>query len=127
MSLMKDLIARTHVLFAEGRPLARMVDGRLSVDLEMFTRGGGAVLDAIEAMGYDTLHHRPAVSKVKQAGLLARALVAHLAGGNPRSNVTAPMSAVAVAQLLSRSGRDPAPADQMAVTDSCVASHRIDP
>jgi phytoene synthase len=52
----------------------------------MFTRGGLAVLDAIEAMGYDTLHHRPAVSKVKQAGLLGRALVAHLVGGNPRSN-----------------------------------------
>src|SRR5713101_6849693 len=58
--LMKDLIARTRALFAEGQPLAKMVDGRLSVDLEMFTRGGLAVLDAIETMGYDTLHHRPA-------------------------------------------------------------------
>ncbi len=84
--LMKDLIARTRFLFAEGHPLAKMVDGRLSVDLEMFTRGGLAVLDAIEAMGYDTLHHRPAVSKVKQAALLGRALVAHFVGGNPRSN-----------------------------------------
>ena len=84
--LMKDLIGRTRVLFAEGHPLAKMVDGRLSVDLEMFTRGGLAVLDAIEAMGYDTLHHRPAVSKVKQAALLGRALVAHFVGGNPRSN-----------------------------------------
>ncbi len=84
--LMKDLIARTRALFAEGQPLAKMVDGRLSVDLEMFTRGGLAVLDAIETMGYDTLNHRPAVSKLKQAGLLGRALVAHLVGGNPRSN-----------------------------------------
>src|SRR6266851_5047986 len=84
--LMKELIARTRALFAEGQPLAKMVDGRLSVDLEMFTHGGLAVLDAIEAMGYDTLHHRPAVSKVKQAGLLGRALVAHFVGGNPRSN-----------------------------------------
>jgi squalene synthase HpnC/squalene synthase HpnD len=84
--LMKDLIARTRSLFAQGRPLAKTVDGRLSVDLEMFTRGGLAVLGAIESMGYDTLHHRPAVSKLKQAGLLGRALVAHLAGGNPHSN-----------------------------------------
>src|SRR5260370_33282988 len=59
VGLMKDLIAHTHALFAEGQPLAKMVDGRLSVDLEMFTRGGVAVLDAIETMGYDTLHHRP--------------------------------------------------------------------
>src|SRR5260370_79884 len=95
---MKDLIASTRVLFAEGHPLAKMVDGRLSVDLEMFTRGGLAVLDAIEAMGYDTLHHRPAVSKVKQAGLLGRALVAHLVGGNPRSNELAAARPVVGAQ-----------------------------
>jgi squalene synthase HpnC len=88
--LMKDLIACTRELFAEGKPLTNMVDGRLSVDLEMFSRGGVAVLDAIEAMGYDTLHKRPALSKVKQAALLGRALVARLAGGNPRSRVVAP-------------------------------------
>ena len=96
--LMKDLIARTRILFAEGHPLAKMVDGRLSVDLGMFTRGGLAVLDAIEAMGYDTLHHRPAVSKVKQAGLLGRALVAHLVGGNPRSNEIVPARQLVGAQ-----------------------------
>ena len=123
--LMKELIARTRALFAEGQPLAKMVDGRLSVDLEMFTRGGLAVLDAIEAMGYDTLHHRPAVSKVKQAGLLARALVAYLAGGNPRLNVIGPTSAVVGAGVLSRSGRDPAPADQMNLTQSYEECHRI--
>src|SRR6266699_4794002 len=76
-------------------------------------------------MGYDTLHHRPAVSKVKQAGLLARALVAHLAGGNPRSNVIAPTSAVVGAGVLSRSGRDAASADQMNLTQSYEECHRI--
>src|SRR5437868_190011 len=81
--LMKELIGRTRALFTEGNALLKMVDGRLAVDLEMFTRGGLAVLDAIEAMGYDTLHRRPSVSRVKQAGLLGRALVAHLFGGNP--------------------------------------------
>jgi squalene synthase HpnC len=78
VSLMKDLIARTRVLFAQGAPLAKMVSGRLSVDLEMFSRGGVAVLDAIEAMGYDTLHQRPAISKAKQVRLLGRSLLAHL-------------------------------------------------
>jgi squalene synthase HpnC len=76
--LMKDMIPRTRSLFAEGQLLAKMVDGRLSVDLEMFTRGGLAVLDAIEKMGYDTLNHRPSVSKLKQAVLLGRTLVRHL-------------------------------------------------
>jgi squalene synthase HpnC len=96
--LMKDLIARTRELFAEGMPLAKMVDGRLSVDLEMFSRGGVAVLDAIEAMGYDTLHNRPAISKVKQAGLLGRALVTHLVGRSSDSHESAPSRVVAGAQ-----------------------------
>jgi squalene synthase HpnC/squalene synthase HpnD len=78
ISLMKDLIARTRALFAEGLPLAKMVGARLSVDLEMFSRGGIAVLDAIEASGYDTLHHRPSIGKGKQARLLGRALVTQL-------------------------------------------------
>jgi phytoene synthase len=54
------------------------VDARLSIDLEMFSRGGLAVLDAIEASGYNTLHHRPSISKAKQARLLSRSLLAHL-------------------------------------------------
>src|SRR5882724_6238371 len=69
-ALMKDLIARTRVLFAEGYPLAQRVEGKLRVDLEMFSRGGLAVLEAIEKSGYDTLQHRPSVSKAKQARLL---------------------------------------------------------
>jgi squalene synthase HpnC/squalene synthase HpnD len=79
VELMKDLLARTRALFAEGLPLAKMVDSRLSVDLEMFTRGGLAVLDAIESAGYDTLHYRPAISKAKQGQLLTRSLLSHLA------------------------------------------------
>src|SRR6266852_5494964 len=76
--LMKDLIARTRTLFAEGMPLAGIVDGRLSIDLEMFSRGGIAVLDAIEASGYDTLHNRPSIGKAKQARLLGWTLVKQL-------------------------------------------------
>jgi squalene synthase HpnC/squalene synthase HpnD len=97
--LMKDLIARTRTLFAEGLPLAKVVDTRLSVDLEMFSRGGLAVLDAIEAMGYDTLHHRPAIGKGKQIRLLGRALVTHLVAkdAKPESG-TPPGAAGSVAE-----------------------------
>jgi squalene synthase HpnC/squalene synthase HpnD len=84
VKLMKDLIARTRALFAEGLPLAKMVDGRLRIDLEMFSRGGLAVLDAIESIGYDTLHHRPTVSKGKQVRLLGRALASHLVVKNSK-------------------------------------------
>jgi squalene synthase HpnC/squalene synthase HpnD len=84
VSLMKDLIDRTRTLFAQGMPLAAMVDSRLSVDLDMFSRGGLAVLDAIAAAGYDTLHHRPSIGKGKQARLLGRALVTHLVAKDPK-------------------------------------------
>jgi squalene synthase HpnC len=90
VQLMKDLITRTRALFSQGAPLSRMVDASLSVDLEMFTRGGLAVLDAIEASGYDTLHHRPSIGKGKQARLLGRALVTHLVARGPKSPVSTP-------------------------------------
>jgi squalene synthase HpnC len=78
VSLMQDLIARTRALFAKGLPLAKSVDKRLRIDLEMFSKGGIAVLDAIESSGYDTLHHRPSISKLKQIRLLTGTLLSHL-------------------------------------------------
>ena len=85
VSLMKELIEYTGGLFEKGMPLAKNVEGKLSVDLEMFSRGGLAVLDAIEAMGYDTLHRRPEVSKVKQVGLLGRALITYVLEDSERN------------------------------------------
>src|ERR1700740_406300 len=66
VSLMKDLIARTRELFAEGVPLEESVGSALRVDIEMFSRGGLAVLDAIERIDYNTLEHRPSIPKSKQ-------------------------------------------------------------
>ena len=83
VSLMKEMMEYTRGLFERGMPLSKQVEGKLSVDLEMFSRGGMAVLDAIEKMGYDTLHHRPEVSKAKQVRLLGRALVTQVFAGAP--------------------------------------------
>ena len=82
-ALMQELIEYTRNLFEKGMPLSKIVDGKLSVDLEMFSRGGLAVLDAIESIGYDTLNRRPEVSKGKQVRLLGRAIVAHVLGVTP--------------------------------------------
>jgi squalene synthase HpnC len=81
-ALMKELIERTRTLFAAGAPLETMVAPYLRVDLELFRRGGVAVLDAIERSGYDTLHHRPALGKMAKAGLLGRAIAAKWLRGN---------------------------------------------
>ncbi len=83
VSLMKELIEYTRGLFQKGLPLSKMVEGKLSVDLAMFSRGGMAVLDAIESIGYDTLNKRPEVGKGKQVRLLGRAIVAHVWGAAP--------------------------------------------
>src|SRR6204780_5441327 len=74
VSLMKELVARTRQLFAEGMPLARSVHSDLRVDIEMFSRGGLAILDSIKAVGYNTLEHRPSLSKSKQFSSLMRAV-----------------------------------------------------
>ena len=100
VALMKDLIARTRALFAAGLPLAERVDSALRVDIELFSRGGLAVLDAIESQGYDTLNRRPALTKWKQTRLLGRALGLRLVSrgsgfpadaGIPRASVSADM------------------------------------
>jgi squalene synthase HpnC len=75
---MREAVERARALFLEGLPLARMVDRRLSVDLELFSRAGMRVLAKIEALDYDVLARRPSVSKLERvlllAGVLARAI-----------------------------------------------------
>jgi squalene synthase HpnC/squalene synthase HpnD len=74
VALMKELVARTCGLFLGGLPLVKMVDGALRTDIELFSRGGLAVLDAIEAAGYNTLEHRPVLTKATKSWLLTKAL-----------------------------------------------------
>ncbi|MGH9859846.1 MAG: hypothetical protein ACRD5F_07470, partial [Candidatus Acidiferrales bacterium] len=73
-----ELIAYTRDLFHRGLPLAEKVRDELRVDIDLFSRGGLAVLEAIEAMGYNTLARRPALSRGTQARLLGRALLSRL-------------------------------------------------
>src|SRR5262249_13357019 len=109
VALMKHLIARTRALFDEGLPLAQQVEGKLSVDLEMFSRGGIAVLDAIEAQGYDTLNRRLAIGKARQAVLLGRVLLGHLFSGGARHGV--------LPRLEARSPQSASQADCVSQTD----------
>src|SRR5580700_246438 len=95
VSLMKSLIERTRALFQAGLPLAQTVEPFLCVDLEMFSRGGLAILDAIEVSGYNTLQHRPALTKWAQMRLLAGALASRVfsPGANPSAYERAATSA----------------------------------
>ena len=68
--VMIDILERARTLFIQGLPLARMVDRRLAIDLDLFSRGGMHVLKKIEQQNYDVLSHRPAISKLERVGLL---------------------------------------------------------
>jgi len=71
---MKDSIGVARDLFLKGLPLAGQVDRRLSIDLELFSRGGLRILEKIEQQDYNVLGSRPKISKVERAGLLLGAL-----------------------------------------------------
>lgn len=73
--LMQEAVVRAREYFAQGYPLTRMVNRRLAVDLELFSRGGMCILDKIERQGYDVLTARPKVSKLERVRLLVSALV----------------------------------------------------
>ncbi len=71
---MKEAVSVARDLFLKGLPLAGMVDRRLSIDLELFSRGGLKVLEKIEQQDYNVLSARPAISKLERAGLLLGAI-----------------------------------------------------
>jgi len=72
--VMREIVAKARELFVEGLPLPGMVDRRLAIDLDLFSRGGMRVLEKIEQQGYDVLRARPAISKVERVGLLLGSL-----------------------------------------------------
>ncbi len=74
-ALLRFEVERSRTLFDIGRPLAARLPRSLSVDVDLFSRGGLAILDRIAAQGYDVLNRRPRLSKLAKLGLLARALL----------------------------------------------------
>ena len=72
---MREAVAKARELFLEGLPLCGMVERRLSLDLDLFSRGGLRVLEKIEAQDYNVLAARPAISKAERVRLLLASLV----------------------------------------------------
>ena len=73
--LIRFQVDRTHGFFKRGACLPAMLPRQARIDVELFLRGGRAVLRAIEKRNYDVLTTRPTVSKAKKLALLVRALV----------------------------------------------------
>ncbi|MCA9249099.1 MAG: squalene synthase HpnC [Planctomycetales bacterium] len=73
-ALLAEEVDRARGYLLSGLPLASLMPGRLRFDIELFARGGLAVCDAIEKIGYDVLHQRPALSRGRKIRLALAAL-----------------------------------------------------
>lgn len=73
--LMAFQVERTRGLFRQGLELIPKVRGRARLDMRLFSLGGLAVLDAIEAIDYDVLHRWAKLSRARKAWLTARGLL----------------------------------------------------
>src|ERR1700723_3934645 len=74
--MMRFEVERARQWFAQGMPLVGKVDGKLALDIELFSRGGQEILNAIERQRYAVLGRRPAISKARRLALVASAALA---------------------------------------------------
>ncbi|HXS76802.1 MAG TPA: squalene synthase HpnC [Terracidiphilus sp.] len=73
-ALLKHEVEYARSLFDEGLQLIGMVDRDLAVDLDLFSRGGLEILNAIEHQHFDVLSARPSISKRTKLQLALRAV-----------------------------------------------------
>jgi squalene synthase HpnC len=73
-AVMAEAVTVADELFARGLPLVGMVNRRLALDLELFSRGGMKILDKIRRAQYNVLARRPAISKAERVAILLRCL-----------------------------------------------------
>jgi len=78
--MMRFEVERAREWFAQGLPLITKVERELATDIELFSRGGQEILNAIERQGGAVLGRRPAISKARKLALVARAAVGKLLG-----------------------------------------------
>ena len=71
-------VARAREWFTQGLPLASKVSRELAIDIELFSRGGLEILNAIERQDYAVLGRRPVISKTRKLALVARAMLGKL-------------------------------------------------
>jgi squalene synthase HpnC len=71
--MMRFEVQRAREWFDVGLPLASKVSRDLAIDIELFSRGGQEILNAIERQGFAVLGRRPVISKHRKLALVARA------------------------------------------------------
>jgi squalene synthase HpnC len=79
-AMMKFEVERARDWFRQGLPLISQVDRELAIDLDLFSRGGQEILNAIEKQDYVVLGNRPSISKPRKLALVARAALGKVFG-----------------------------------------------
>jgi squalene synthase HpnC len=80
-AMVESLVTRTREMLLEGGSITKHVDRELAVTLDLFRKGGEAILNGIAAQDFDVLRGRPVVSKAKKLGLLLDAFAGKLRAG----------------------------------------------
>lgn len=75
--LLEFEVARAEECLLAGRPLIGRIARELRFEVDLFIRGGLAVLAAIRRQDYDVWSRRPTVGKLQKLGLLLRAWWSH--------------------------------------------------
>jgi squalene synthase HpnC len=78
IQLMQFEVQRAREWFERGLPLVKKVNKELAIDLELFSRGGQEILNAIERQGFDVLSNRPVISRSRKLWLVLRAAAGKL-------------------------------------------------
>lgn len=73
VEMMRFEVQRAREWFTGGLSLASKVSRELAIDIELFSRGGQEILNAIEGQGYAVLGRRPVISKSRKLALVVRA------------------------------------------------------
>lgn len=75
---MRDAVDHARSFFRRGEALVPTLSPRLALDIDLFLRGGVAILDEVRALDYAVLRQRPRISGLRRAGIFTRALAAHI-------------------------------------------------
>lgn len=78
VELMRFQVDRTRERFMRGLPLVGQLGANVRLDIELFIRGGLAILRQIERCRYDVWRKRPALGRWHKAALLGGAVVRRL-------------------------------------------------
>jgi squalene synthase HpnC len=73
--LMSFEVRRTRELLYSGRPLGRVLKGRIGLEMRMIIAGGDRILEKITAVHGDVFRHRPVLTKPDWALMLYRSLM----------------------------------------------------